>query len=1092
VEKAASNQKVAVSLNLEKGTDMLRKSGIEVVGDVPWGTHFCLFYETKEDLIDVLMPYFKAGLEDNEFCMWVTSEPLTEEESKNAMRKVVPNFDRYLKRGQMEIVPHSKWYLKDGSFNMQRVLDGWIDKLNQALDKGYDGIRVTGNTAWLEKRDWKNFTDYEEKVNSVIGKHRMMAICTYSLARCGALEVVDVISNHQFALIRREGEWEIIESSERKQTEETLRESEENFRNIFENANDTMIFLDIYGRILDANKKAVEVFGGSKEELLGKHFTKVGVFSPRDTPQVLSAFAKVLAGKIGTLTVSIRNKRGKEMALECSGSATKIGDKLAVLVIGRDITERKRMEETLRQSQEKYRNMVELAPDGIMTVNTKGFITSINPAFSTLTGYSKDEIVGKHFTKLPTIQMKDILKFVKLSGSFFRGKTIPLVEFVYRRKDGTIAWGEAHPCLLKEGDKIVGAQAILRDITERKKAEDTLRKSEIKHRTLLENLPQRIFLKDRNSVYVSCNENYARDLKIKSNEIAGKTDYDFYTKELAEKYRADDKKIMESEETQDIEEEYIQDGHKIFVHTVKTPVKDENGNVVGILGIFWDITERKKAEEELIRLSNAVKMSADSIVIGGLDAKIIDVNEVTLKMYGTDNKRDLIGKSSFDLIAPEDREKALAGMKEVLEKEYSKDREYNIITKDGSRIPVEMNTAIMKDADGKPIGFVAISRDITERKEMEEKLRQYSEHLEELVQKRTEELLESEKRYSVLVEEASDGIVILQDGKIILSNKRAAEILGYPKDELIGLSIEKPVSEEYRQLVKERYQRRLLGDKVPATYEVEAMTKTGQRIPIEVGTALIIYQGRPADLVVMRDIRKRKLMEEERLRLEKLATIGELATMVAHDLRNPLTSIRNAGYYIKNTCPNRANTECKAALEMLNIIEQETIFANNIINDLLDFAAKRPLQKKRKNINKLIEDSLTRSNMPENIKIETNFAKKPVANVDEKQLERVFLNLTKNAVQAMPNGGKLTITTNETKDYIEIALADTGVGIQEENMSKLFTPLFTTKAKGIGMGLAICKNLVEQHNGTIEVKSKVGQGTTFTIKLPKKEEANNQ
>lgn len=1088
MEKAASNQKVAVSFNLEKGTDMLRKSGIEVVGDVPWGTHFCLFYETREDLIDVLAPYFKAGLENNEFCMWVTLEPLTEEESKNAMRKVVPNFDRYLKRGQMEIVPHSKWYLKDGSFNMQRVLDGWIDKLNQALDKGYDGIRVTGNTAWLEKRDWKNFTDYEEKVNSVIGKHRMMAICTYSLARCGALEVVDVISNHQFALIRREGEWEIIESSERKQTEEALRESEENFRNIFENANDTMIFLDIYGRIFDANKKAVEVFGGSKEELLGKHFTKVGVFSPRDTPQVLSVFAKVLAGKIGTLTLSIRNKRGKEMALECSGSATKIGDKLAVLVIGRDITERKRMEETLRKSQEKYRNIVELAPNGIMTVNTKGFITSINPAFSTLTGYSKDEIVGKHFTKLPTIQMKDILKFVKLSRSFFREKTIPLVEFVYRRKDGTIAWGEAHPSLMKEDGKIIGAQAILRDIT-----------------------------------------------------------------------------------------------------------------------------ERKKAEEELIRLSSAVKMSADSIVIGDLDAKIIDVNEATLKMYGTEDKRDLIGRSSFDLIAPEDREKGLAGMKEVLEKGYVKDRKYNIITKNGSRIPVEMNTAIMKGVDGKPIGFVAVSRDITERrkmednlraseekyrnlfenardviftgdlkgnitdinrfveeydfkrdevvgknmlkfvskkywprllkhlakisrgnlvegeieiitpkgkiiaeyrsnpirrgkkvvgfqtilrniterKEMEEKLRQYSEQLEGLVQKRTEELLESEKRYSVLVEEAGDGVIILQDGKVVFANKKAAEVIGYSRDELKRLPLEKLVDEKYLPLAKKMYERNLRGD-VPTTFEVEWRTKNGERIPIEVSGARIYYEGRPAVLRVARDIRERKRMEEQRLKLEKLATIGELATMVAHDLRNPLTSIRNAGYYVKNACSHYAKPECKAALEMFDIIEQGTLFANNIINDLLDFAAKRPLQKEKQDINKIVDSSITISNIPENIKIERKFAKKAIATVDEKQLQRVFLNLTRNAVQAMPDGGKLTVKTSETKDRVEIEFRDTGIGIADENMTKLFTPLFTTKAKGIGMGLAICKKIVEEHDGTIDFESKVGQGTTFTIKLPKKEEANNQ
>ncbi len=130
----------------------IRKTGIDIIGDVPWGTHLCQFYQNKEDLIDILLPYFKAGLENNEFCMWVTSQPVSEKEAKKTMRKAVPDFDRYLKKGQIEIVPYTEWYLKDGAFNLQRVLDAWIDKLNQALAKGYDGLRVTGNTAWLEKK----------------------------------------------------------------------------------------------------------------------------------------------------------------------------------------------------------------------------------------------------------------------------------------------------------------------------------------------------------------------------------------------------------------------------------------------------------------------------------------------------------------------------------------------------------------------------------------------------------------------------------------------------------------------------------------------------------------------------------------------------------------------------------------------------------------------------------------------------------------------------------------------------------------------------------------------------------------------------
>ncbi len=136
------------------------------------------------------------------------------------------------------------------------------------------------------------------------------------------------------------------------------------------------------------------------------------------------------------------------------------------------------------------------------------------------------------------------------------------------------------------------------EITERKKANTELRRREERFRTLLDNLPQKIFLKDRNSTYISCNENYARDLNIKPEEVAGKTDHDFYPKELADKYRVDDERIMGDKKGEDLEERYVQDGQERWVHTSKTPVENENGDVTGILGIFWDVTDRKKMEEE--------------------------------------------------------------------------------------------------------------------------------------------------------------------------------------------------------------------------------------------------------------------------------------------------------------------------------------------------------------------------------------------------------------------------------------------------------------------------------------------------------------
>ena len=245
--------------------DDIRKSGLAVIGDVPWGTHFCQFYQTKQDLIDTLVPYFKTGLENHEFCMWVTADNLTAEDARKAMTKAMKGFSAYLKTGQIKILPYDEWYLKNGQFNSRIVLNGWVKKLNQALKKGYEGLRLTGNTFWLEKKDWHSFTDYEEAVNNVIGKYKMIALCTYCLEKCSAAEIVDVIRNHEFALIKQEGKWELFENSRYKAAKEDLIESEKRFRLALKNAPVTVAAQDRNLRFLWAyNQRTIR-----PEDVLG-------------------------------------------------------------------------------------------------------------------------------------------------------------------------------------------------------------------------------------------------------------------------------------------------------------------------------------------------------------------------------------------------------------------------------------------------------------------------------------------------------------------------------------------------------------------------------------------------------------------------------------------------------------------------------------------------------------------------------------------------------------------------------------------------------------------------------------------------------
>ena len=204
-------------------TNEMRKTGIDVVGDMPWGTHFCLFYETKDDILDTLVSYCKAGLESEEFCLWVVSEPVTVDEAKHALNQAVPELDRYLAGHSIEIVSAREWYLQDGTFDLKRVIGAWHEQLARALASGYTGVRVTGDTAWLEKKDWKDFCEYEEALNESVANQRLAVLCTYPLAACGAAEILDVVRTHQFATAKRHGRWDVIETAGVKQAKAEIK-----------------------------------------------------------------------------------------------------------------------------------------------------------------------------------------------------------------------------------------------------------------------------------------------------------------------------------------------------------------------------------------------------------------------------------------------------------------------------------------------------------------------------------------------------------------------------------------------------------------------------------------------------------------------------------------------------------------------------------------------------------------------------------------------------------------------------------------------------------------------------------------------------
>jgi DNA-binding CsgD family transcriptional regulator len=192
-------------------TQSLRKTGLDALGYMPWGTHCCHFFQTQKDLLETLIPFFQVGLEAQEFCLWVAQEPLTVHKARRALKQGIPDSDRYLTDGSMEIVSGREWYFKGGRFSMTRVLRAWDDKLAHASARGYVGMRANGNVAWLQKNDWKRFDEYERALNESISPKPLILLCSYSLEKSGAAEVLDVARTHHYAIAKRTGDWEVVE-----------------------------------------------------------------------------------------------------------------------------------------------------------------------------------------------------------------------------------------------------------------------------------------------------------------------------------------------------------------------------------------------------------------------------------------------------------------------------------------------------------------------------------------------------------------------------------------------------------------------------------------------------------------------------------------------------------------------------------------------------------------------------------------------------------------------------------------------------------------------------------------------------------------
>ena len=347
-----------------------RRASIDFVGDVAaWGAHFCLFYETKEDLLDTLISYCKSGLEKGEYCLWIVAEPLTIDEAGATLRTAVPDLDRYFASSHLEIVPGRDFFLPDGAFDGKRLTASCYEKVASVSARGYPGMRITGDTTWLSRKEWTHFCDYEDGLNQLIGNQRLAVLCTYPLATCGAPQILDVVRTHQFVLARRHGNWDVLETATLKRAKAELKghneelerrvversrellEAEQRYRVTIETANDVVVSADESGVIQSANAATMRVFGYDPKELIGKPLTVLMPETMRNLHE--NGFERYLAtgqrhiNWQGTELTGLR-KNGQEFPLEVSFAELTTDGRRIFTGFIRDITKRKQAEDTFR------------------------------------------------------------------------------------------------------------------------------------------------------------------------------------------------------------------------------------------------------------------------------------------------------------------------------------------------------------------------------------------------------------------------------------------------------------------------------------------------------------------------------------------------------------------------------------------------------------------------------------------------------------------------------------------------------------------------------------------------------------------------
>ena len=509
---------------------------------------------------------------------------------------------------------------------------------------------------------------------------------------------------------------------------------------------------------------------------------------------------------------------------------------------------------------------------------------------------------------------------------------------------------------------------------------------------------------------------------------------------------------------------------------------DSDGNVLGTEGIIVDQSHRIQMENKLKASQEDFKRLFENmptgVFVSSKEGKFLKANQALLDMLGYDSKTEFLNIDITNelYVRPEDRQK----FREMIEREGRViDYEVEFKRKDGSTVPVLLTGHARYDQNGNILGYEGLNVDISHRKLMERQLREAHDFINKIIQ-------------------SSPNAIMVTDlqGNILIWNRAAEETLGYKSTDVIGkMNIDKIYPDGMARKVMQMVRSPEHGGvgRLKA-YPMVYVRQDGTVVEGNLSAA-IIYDASGKEIASVGsfvDLKDRLEMEralrrtqEQLLQSEKLAAMGRLTSQIAHELNNPLYGIMNTLELLK--------TEISAQSKRRKVLEMalsETVRLSDMLRKMLSFSKPDQQEKQAVDLNLVLDEILLlhEKQLQENdIKIKTSYMEGiPQIKASKDQLRQVFLNLVANARDAMPDGGTLSVKTAADNENARIEIADNGIGIEEEHLKKIFDSFFTTKdsVKGVGLGLSVCYGFIKDHGGDIQVKSKVGSGTTFTITFP--------